>query len=80
MPNVQVWMLQGILDGDTGGWVEGEHAVEEIQGVGVGVREEAVEWDLWHEWEVTDVFLSSGGANSSKGFLVRCAQVVQDLV
>lgn len=80
VPDVQVGVLEGLLDGDTRGGVEGEHAVEEVEGVGVGVGEEAVEGDLGHEGEVADVFLGAGGADAAQGFFVGGAQVVQDLV
>lgn len=80
VPDVKVGVLEGLLDGNTRGGVEGEHAVEEVEGVRVGVGEESVEGDLGHEGEVADVFLGAGGADAAQGFFVGGAQVVQDLV
>ena len=40
VPDVQVGVLEGFLDGDAGRGIEGEHAVQEVQGVWVGVGEE----------------------------------------
>lgn len=73
-------MLESLLNRDTRGGIEGEHAVEEVEGVGVGIGEEAVERDLGHEGEVADVFLGAGGADAAQSFFVGGAQVVQDLV
>lgn len=80
MPDVQVWVLESFLDGDTGGGVKGQHAVQQVQGVGVGVGEQTLEGDLWHEGQVAHVFLGAGGANAREGLLVWCTQIVQDLV
>ena len=80
VPDVQVWVLEGRLDGDPGRGVEGQHVVEQIERVWVGVGEERLEGSLGHEWEVADVLLSSGGANAGQGFLVGSTKNVEDLV
>lgn len=80
VPDLQVGVLEGVFARDSGGGVEGEHAVEEVQGVWVGVREEALEGDLGHVGEVADVFLGAWGADALEGCFVGAAEVVQDLV
>lgn len=57
VPDVQVAMLQGFFDGDTLGRIKRQHAVEKVQSVEVGAGEETLEGDLWHEWQVANVFL-----------------------
>lgn len=80
VPDVQVAVLEGFLDRDARRGVEGEHAVEKVEGVGVGLAEEGLEGDLLHEGQVTDVVLGTGRADAGEGLLVGCAEIVQDLV
>lgn len=80
VPDGEVGVLESILNADTAGRVEGEHAVEEIEGVGVGLGEELLEGLLGHGWQVANVFLGSGRADTGEGLLIRCAEDVQDLV
>lgn len=80
VPDVQVWVFERLLDGDARGWVKGQHAVQQVQGVRVGVGEKPLEGDLGHEGQVAHVFLGAGRANARQGLLVGGAQVVQDLV
>lgn len=72
VPDVEVRVFEGGLNGDPGGRVEGQHVVEEVERVGVGVGEERGEGSLGHEWEVADVFLRSGRANARQCLLIRC--------
>ena len=60
VPDVEIAMLEGFFDGDAGRGIESEHAVEEIQRVGVGRGEELLEGALGHGWEVADVVLRTG--------------------
>lgn len=80
MPDVQVRVLEGRLDGDAGGGVEGEHVVEKVQRVGVGVGEEVRELALGHEGEVAHVLLGAGGADARECLFVGGSEDVEDLV
>lgn len=80
VPDVQVWVLQRLLDGNTRRRIKGQHAIEQIEGVRVGVGEQALEGDLGHERQVAHVFLSTGRSNAAESLLVGSTQVVQDLV
>lgn len=80
VPDVQVWVLESLLHTDAGRWIEREHLVEEVESVGVGLREQGWEGLLWHEWKVADVFLRTGGADSRKSLFVGSAEDVQNLV
>jgi hypothetical protein len=59
MPNLEVWVLKSFFNRDSRGWIEGKHMVQKVESIGVGVGEEAGEWSLSHEWQVSDVFLGS---------------------
>ncbi len=80
VPDAQVAVLEGLLDVDAGRGVEGEHQVQEVQGVRVGAREELLEGDLGHVGQVADVFLGAGGADALQGGFGGRAEVVEDLV
>lgn len=80
MPDVKVGMLEGLVNADTGRGIEGEHLVEEVESVGVGVGEQAGKWLLGHEGEVSDVLLGTGRADAAESLLVGCAEDVEDLV
>jgi hypothetical protein len=54
--------------------------VEQVQSVGVGVREEAGEGPLGHEGEVADVFLGTGRADARERLFVGRPQDMEDLV
>ena len=64
MPDVQVAVFEGFFDRDARRGVEGEHAVEEVEGVGVRLAEEGLEGDFLHEGEVADIVLGSRGADA----------------
>jgi hypothetical protein len=80
MPNMQVSMLQRLFHGNPFTRVERQHAVQKIQGVGVGEAEKAGKGDFLHVGEVADVVLGAGGADAGEGFFGRGAEVVEDLV
>lgn len=80
MPDLEIAMLESFFDCDSLGRVEGEHFFKEVESVWVCLWEEADEGDGWHVWEVTDIFLSTWGADSAEGFFVGCSEVVQDLI
>ena len=80
VPNVQVRVLQGFLNGDTRSRIKRKHAVEEVESVRVRIGEEALEGDLGHVRQVTHVLLGTRRADTAQGFLVGCTEVVQDLV
>lgn len=73
MPDVEVWVLESLFHADAGGRVKGEHLVEEVECVGVGLGEESRERLLGHEGEVADVFLRTGGADSGQRLFVGSA-------
>lgn len=73
-------MLEGLLHADARGGVEGEHLVEEVEGVRVGGGEEGGEGLLGHVRQVADVLLGAGGADARERLLVGGAEDVQDLV
>lgn len=80
VPDVQVLVLQGGFDGDALRWVEGEHLVQQVERVGVGVAEERLERHLLHVREIPDIFLRSGRADPRERLFIWRAQVVQDLI
>lgn len=80
VPDVQVWVLQGLFNRDTRRGVEGQHAVEQVKRIRVGTGEQALEGDLGHERQVAYVLLGPWRADPAQGLLVRSAQVVQNLV
>lgn len=44
-------MSQRLLNGYPFVWVEGEHLAQQVERLGVGLREEPVPWDLRLEWQ-----------------------------
>ena len=80
VPDLQILVSEGLLDGDTRRGVEGEHLVEEIEGLRVGFGEELLEGAFGHVREVADVVLGTGRADAGEGFFVGGAEDVQDLV
>ena len=59
VPDLEVWVLKSFFDGDSRGRIECKHVVQEVKSIWVGVGEEAGEWSLSHEWQISDVFLGS---------------------
>ena len=80
VPDVQVSVLESLLDRDPGRRVEGQHPVQQVQRVRVGVAEQRRERHLLHVRQVSDVLLGSRGADPGESLLVGRAEVVQDLV
>lgn len=80
VPDVQVGVLEGLLDRDTRRRIECQHAVQQVQRIGVGLREQLLEGHLRHEGQVAHVFLGAGRSNARQGLFVGCTQVVQDLI
>jgi hypothetical protein len=80
VPDSQVRVGKGLLDRDAAARVEGEHAVQQIKGVWVGVGEERGERLLGHVGQVAHVLLGAGRADARERLLVRGTQDVQDLV
>lgn len=80
VPDLEVGVLEGLLDRDARRGVEGEHAIEQVEGVRVGVGEERSEGLLGHEGQVAHVLLGPGRADARQRLLVGRAEDVQDLV
>lgn len=80
VPDLEVVVLQGLLNRNTAAGVECEHAVEEVERIGVGVGEQDGEGPLGHEGQVADVLLGAGGADAGKRHLVGRAQDLENLV
>ena len=80
VPDMQIWVLEGRLNRDARRWVEGEHVVEKVQSIWVGVREEVGELPLGHVGQVAHVFLGAGRADAGECLFVGSAEDVQDLV
>jgi hypothetical protein len=80
VPDMQISVFESLFHRDSRAGIEGEHPVEKVQGVGVGLGEEALEGDFGHVGEIADVFLRAGRADSAKGFFVGCAEIMQNLV
>jgi len=57
VPDMQVTVFEGLLDGDALRRVEGKHFVQQVQRVWVRVAEERLEGDFLHVWQVTHVLL-----------------------
>lgn len=80
VPDVQVRVLECLLNRDTRGGVEGQHAVQQVQSIGVGIGEKTVEGNLGHEGKIAHIFLCAGRSNAGQGLFVGGTQIVQDLV
>jgi len=80
VPNVKIAMLQGVLDRNPRRRIKGQHAVQQIKCVRIGLREEPLERDFGHVWQISDVFLSSRRSDSGESLLNGRSQIVQDLV
>jgi hypothetical protein len=80
VPDVQVWMLKCFFDCNSGRGVKCKHTVKKIESLWVCLREQSLEGDFRHEWQVTDIFLGSRRADAGQGILVWCTKVVQNLI
>ncbi len=48
MPDVQVPVFECFFNGDTSRWVKGQHLIQEIQRIRIGVGEETLEGHFRH--------------------------------
>jgi hypothetical protein len=80
VPNAEVGVLERLLYRDAGGWVEGEHLVQKVEGIRVCVGEETLERDFGHEGKVAHIFLRPWRADTREGFFVGGAEEVENLV
>jgi hypothetical protein len=80
MPDAKVPVLQRLLHRDTRARVKREHLVEEIEGIGVGIRKEPLEWNFRHEREVPNILLRSRRPNSRECLFIRRSEEVKDLI
>ena len=80
VPNVQIAVFECLFDRDPRGRIECQHAVEQVERIGIGVREELLKGTLWHVGQVTHIFLGAGRADAGQSFFVWCAEDVENLV
>ena len=80
MPDRQVAVLECFFDCDTLAGVECQHAVKQVESIGVCAREELVEGDLGHVGQVADVFLGAWRSDTGEGRFRGRTEVVKDLV
>lgn len=80
VPDVKISMFQSILNRDTRRGIECQHAIQQVEGVRIGLGKQPLERNLRHIWEISDIFLGTRRANSRQGLFVGRTQVVQDLV
>ena len=73
VPDVEISVLEGFFDRDTGRGIECEHAVEQVERIWVCIGEELLKGLLWHEGEVSNVVLSSWRSDPGQGLFVGCA-------
>jgi hypothetical protein len=80
MPDVEVAVLESLLNRYSARGIKCKHAVKEVEGIEVGVGEEALERDFGHEREIANVVLGTRGANTGESFFTRGTKIVQNLV
>jgi hypothetical protein len=80
VPDGKVWVLESFFGGDTLGGNKGEHLLQQVEGVGVGTREELLVGDARHERQPADILAGARGANELKSALVRGTEDVENLV
>ena len=64
MPDVEVTMLESFFNRDTRARIECQHAIKQIQGVGIRIGEQSRERHFGHEWQIADVLLSTWATNT----------------
>ena len=64
MPDVEVTMLESFFNRDTRARIECQHAIKQIQCVGIRIGEQSRERHLGHEWQIADVLLSTWASNA----------------
>jgi hypothetical protein len=80
VPDGEVWVLESFFGGDALGGDESEHLLQQVEGVGVGTREELLVRDARHERQAADILAGARGANELKSALVRGTEDVENLV
>ena len=80
VPDGEVLVFKRLLGSDTLGWDKGEHALQQVEGIGVGVGEERAEGLLRHERQVPHIVLGPRRSDTRQRLLVGGAEDVQDLV
>jgi hypothetical protein len=73
-------VLECFFNSDTLAGVECQHAVEQVQSIGVCAREELVERNLGHVGQVADVFLGTWGSDTGESRFRRRTEEVKNLV
>ena len=80
VPDGEVWVLEGFFGGDTLGRDESEHPLQQVEGVGVGAREELLVWDTRHVRQPADILAGARGADELESALVGGTEDVENLV
>lgn len=80
VPDGEVWVLEGFFGGDALGGDEGEHLLQQVEGVRVGTGEELLVWDTRHEGQPADILAGARGADELESALVRGTEDVENLV
>jgi len=80
VPDVEIWVLEGLLNADTRARVERQHAIQEIESIWIGVGKELRKWPFGHEWQVSNILLSARRSNPGERLFVGSAKNVQYLV
>lgn len=55
VPDSKVWVLESFFCGNALGGDESKHLLQQVQGVGVGAREELLVWDARHVRQPADI-------------------------
>lgn len=80
VPDRKVWVLESFFCGNALGRDESKHLLQQVQGVGVGAREELLVWDARHVRQPADILAGARGSNELEGALVGSTEDVQNLV
>ena len=80
VPHLKVGVVQGLFAGNSLRRIEVEHPGQQIDRERVGMGDKGGERNPRLDGKRADVFLGTGGTNTTKGVLGWGSQVVQDLV
>ena len=80
VPDGEVWVLEGFFGGDALGGDEGEHLLQQVEGIGVGTGEELLVRDTGHVRQPADILAGARGADELESALVRGTEDVENLV
>lgn len=80
VPDGKVLVLKSLLGSDALRWYESEHALQQIQGIWVGIGEGMPEWNPRHVWQTGNVFSCAWLANHLQSVFVGRAQTLENLV